>query len=63
MADVPFTEVLERLEAHGWVLQRTWPPYVVFVHPDHALPLLIPVQGKKVSERYVQKINEILGEE
>ena len=58
---VPFSEVLELLEANGWVLQRVWRPYFVFVHPDHELPLLIPVHDKKVSDAYVQKIKKILG--
>lgn len=57
-----FSEVLSLLEAHGWVLQRTWPPYFVFVHPDHELPLLIPVHDKKVSDVYVQKIKRLLDE-
>lgn len=59
----PFRDVLRILESRGWVLQRTWKPYFVFVHPDQALPLLIPVRDKKVSDEYVQKIKEILGEE
>jgi len=63
MSDIPFSEVLELLESHGWVLQRTWPPYFVFLHPDHPLPLLIPVYEKKVSDRYVEKIKRLLAEE
>lgn len=62
MDSFPFSEVLELLESHGWVLQRTWPPYFVFVHPDHELPLLIPVHDKKVSDVYVQKIKWLLDE-
>ena len=62
MSEVPFSEVLDVLEAHGWVLQRTWPPYFMFVHKDHELPLLIPVHDKKVSDAYVQKIKQLLGE-
>jgi len=62
MSDVPFSEVLELLESHGWVLHRTWPPYFVFVHRDRSLPLLIPVHDKKVSETYVGKIKKILAE-
>lgn len=34
----------------------------MFVHPDHQLPLLIPVHDKKVSDAYVQKIKALLGE-
>ncbi len=63
MSDTPFSEVLELLESHGWVLQRTWTPYFVFVHRDHDLPLLIPVHDRKVSDEYVQKIKQIIGEE
>ena len=58
-----FSEVLDLLESHGWVLQRTWPPYFVFVHQDHELPLLIPVHEKRVSDEYVKKIKQIIGEE
>ena len=59
MPDRPFSEVLELLEAHGWVLQRTWPPYFVFMK-EGELPLLIPVRGRQVSEAYVEKIYKIL---
>lgn len=62
MSDVPFSEVLAWLESHGWVLQRTWPPYFVFVHPDQELPLLVPVHEKKVSVAYVEKIKAIVEE-
>jgi predicted RNA binding protein YcfA (HicA-like mRNA interferase family) len=62
MSEVPFSEVLDVLEAHGWILQRTWPPYFVFVHRDHELPFLIPVHDKKVSDAYVQKIKRLVGE-
>lgn len=60
MSDVPFSNVLAFLEEHGWVLQRTWPPYMVFTHPDHELPLLVPVSNKKVSAQYVRKIKETI---
>ena len=63
MSTVPFSEVLSLLESHGWVLQETWPPYFVFVHPDHELPLLVLVRDKKVSDDYVKKVKKILGEE
>ena len=63
MSAVPFSEVLEVLESHGWVLQRTWPPYFVFHHPDHELPLLIMVRDKKVSDEYIEKVKKILGKE
>ena len=63
MADRPFAEVLELLESHGWVLQRTWPPYFVFVHKDHDLPLLIPVHDKRVNDAYVKKIKQLLKEQ
>jgi len=63
MPDLPFSEVLDLLESHGWVLQRTWPPYFVFVHPDHELPFLIPVYDKKVSDAYVEKIKKLISEE
>lgn len=61
MAERAFAEVLELLESHGWVLQRTWPPYFVFTK-ESELPLLIPVKDRKVSEAYVEKINKIIQE-
>ncbi|HUU82166.1 MAG TPA: type II toxin-antitoxin system HicA family toxin [Phycisphaerae bacterium] len=60
MPGKPFAEVLKLLESHGWTLQRTWPPYFVFVHPDRELPLLIPVHDRMVADAYVAKIKEIL---
>lgn len=63
MADVAFKDVLALLESRGWVLQRTWPPYFVFVHPEHALPLLIPVHERRVSDAYVKKIKKLLEEQ
>jgi len=61
--DKPFSEVRELLESHGWVLQRTWRPYFVFMHPDQRLPLLIPVHNRMVTDVYVEKIRSLLGEE
>lgn len=58
-ADVPFREVLELLESHGWVLQRIDPPYRVFVR-EGELPIYFPVHDKKVSAVYVDKIKAIL---
>lgn len=55
MAERAFSEILELLESHGWVLQRTWPPYFVFMK-EGELPLLIPVRDRKVSAAYVDKI-------
>ena len=60
MEGMPFSEVLEILESHGWALQRVWPPYRVFVHEDHKLPLLIPVYEKTVAYVYVEKIKALL---
>jgi hypothetical protein len=34
----------------------------IFVHRDHELPLLIPVHDKKVSDEYLEKIRQIIGE-
>lgn len=63
MAEQSFTDVLMLLESHGWRLQRVWPPYRVFVHPDHDLPLMIPVHDRMVNDAYVEKIKKLLGEE
>jgi len=45
MAERAFAEILVLLESHGWVLQRTWPPYFVFMK-EGELPLLIPVKDR-----------------
>ncbi|NOT00379.1 MAG: hypothetical protein HOP29_07100 [Phycisphaerales bacterium] len=63
MSERPFSEVLKKLELHGWLLQRVWPPYRVFIHPDHDLPLMIPVHDRMVNEAYVEKIKKLFGEE
>ena len=60
MEGVPFSEVLELLEAHGWKLKRISKPYRVFVHPEEPLPFLIPVYDKRVPIAYVTKIQRIL---
>ena len=58
-AEVPFSVILELLEAHGWKLQRIVPPNRVFTK-GRELPILIPVQDKMVSTVYVDKIQKIL---
>jgi predicted RNA binding protein YcfA (HicA-like mRNA interferase family) len=62
MFEVPFSNVLAFLEAHGWVLQRVWGPYRVFVSERDPLPFLIPVCDRKVSEEYIKKIEKLVGE-
>ena len=57
---VPFSQVLELLENHGWTVQRIWKPYRVFVKSNE-LPILIPVEDGKVNVVYVEKIKKILG--
>lgn len=58
-ATVPFSKVLKLLESHGWTLQRIVPPYRMFTKGDE-LPILIPVEGKRVSSIYVDKIEAII---
>jgi hypothetical protein len=59
---VPFSNVLELLESHGWVLQRIWKPYFVFQKGDE-LPILVQVDERMVSDGNFEKIKQILGEE
>lgn len=58
-AQVPFAEILELLEKHGWTLHRIDPPYRVFVKGDQ-LPIVIPVHDRKVHASYVAKIDQII---
>lgn len=55
--DRDFEEVLRLFEENGWVLQRIWKPYRVFVK-EGELPFLIPVHEGKVSYEYIKKIND-----
>lgn len=55
--DKKFEEILELFEKNGWVLQKIYSPYRVFVKDDE-LPWLIPVHEGKVSYEYVKKIND-----
>jgi len=59
---VPFTELLDLLEKHGWELHRIDPPYRVFVKAGR-LPIVFPVHNKKVHAKYVAKIDHILASE
>ena len=52
-----FEEILELFESHGWVLQKIYAPYRVFMK-EGELPFLIPVHEGKVSYEYVKKIND-----
>lgn len=59
---VPFSDMLELLESHGWVLQKTWKPYFVFYRGDE-LPILVQVEEKMVSDATFEKVKGILGED
>jgi len=61
---VDFERILELFERHGWKLQKIWGTYQVFIDPTggEPLPFLIPVEGKKVHERYYQKIKQFFEE-
>jgi hypothetical protein len=55
--DMDFEEVLKLFEKNGWVLQRIWSPYRIFMKKGE-LPFLIPVQEGKVNDEYVKKIKD-----
>ena len=57
--DVPFTTVLELLEAHGWTLARIDRPYRIFTEGD-LLPIWIQVHDRKVPAVYVEKVKQLL---
>jgi hypothetical protein len=54
---VEFEKILKLFESPGWVLQKIWPPYRVFMK-EGELPFLIPVHEGKVNDEYVKKIND-----
>jgi len=55
--DSDFGEILRLFEKNGWVLQRIWSPYRIFMKEEE-LPWLIPVHEGKVDYEYVKKIND-----
>lgn len=55
--EMDFEEVLELFEKNGWVLQRIWSPYRIFMK-EGELPWMIPVQEGKVNDEYVKKIKD-----
>ena len=60
---VPFSEVLELLESHGWELTRIWSPYRVFTKPGaDELPILIEVHDRTVRHTDVERIKKHLEE-
>jgi hypothetical protein len=60
---VPFSEVLELLESHGWELVRIWIPYRVFTKPgSDELPILIEVHDRTVRRTDVERIKKHLKE-
>ena len=52
-----FEEILKLFEENGWVLQRIWTPYRVFMK-EGELPWLIPVYEGKVNYEYIKKVND-----
>lgn len=60
MSKTDFSKVLELFESNGWVLQESWGNYRVFCDPKNKnkLPFLIPVNDKKVSIVYYEKVKE-----
>jgi hypothetical protein len=55
---VDFAQVLACFESNGWQLKKTWGNYRVFINPDdqEQLPWLIPVDDRKVSVEYYERI-------
>jgi hypothetical protein len=61
---VPFSQILELFEKHGWRLMRIEGEYRLFEKPgSEELPYPVPVQDKKVERYYVDKIRQYLGED
>lgn len=60
MSKTDFSKVLELFESNGWVLQKSWGNYRVFYNPKDKskLPFLIPVNNRKVSIIYYDKVRE-----
>jgi len=50
-----FEEILLLFEKNGWMLQKIWSPYRVFIK-EGELPWLIPVCEGKVDYEYLKKI-------
>ncbi len=57
--EVPFVEILDLLESHGWALARIDPPYRIFTKSEQ-LPIWIEVYERKVAAVDVPKIRRIL---
>ena len=55
--DFEFEEIVDLFESHGWVLQKIYKPYRVFIKKGE-LPWMIPVHEGKVNNEYVKKIND-----
>ena len=61
---VSYREVREYLEARGWVLKETWPPYHVFFYigDSTVLPRLIEVHDRTVNRAIFERIKREFGE-
>lgn len=60
---VPFSEVVDLLETHGWELTRIWRPYRVFTKPgSDELPILIEVHDRMVRQSDVERIKDHIEE-
>ena len=55
---IEFEEVLNLFESKGFVLQKVWGDYRVFVRNPDELPWLIPVSNGKVGIDYVRKFEQ-----
>ena len=63
MTTVPFKEVLDLLESHGWKLYAEGQgSQRVFKNEEEPLPFVIQVENKRVSIEYVEKAKKLVGE-
>ena len=61
---IPFSEVVDLLEANGWELTRIWNPYRVFTKPgSDELPILIEVHDRMVRQSDVERIKKYVEED
>lgn len=60
---VTFSEVLEWLERHDWILFGIHPPYRIFYKHGHSstgLPILVEVRNHEVNDEHFRRIRRIV---
>ena len=61
---VPFQQVLEYLEEHGWGLIKTWGTRRVFLNRERPQePIIVRVKDRSVDHEDFQRIRRIIEEE